>query len=133
MFFLAIALGGLFFVLLQHSTKAGWSVNVRRIAEWFASSMPLMAVLSVPILAAVLMGRGTLYPWAVDGWSADKGFKGWWLTRGFFTGRAVFNFLVWSVIGLWYWKQSIKQDQTGDIEFTRRMQFRAPVCLILFG
>ena len=38
MFFLAIALGGLFFVLLQHATKAGWSVNVRRIAEWFASA-----------------------------------------------------------------------------------------------
>ena len=28
LFFLAIALGGLFFVLLQHATKAGWSVNV---------------------------------------------------------------------------------------------------------
>src|SRR5580658_9790275 len=55
MFFLAIALGGLFFVLLQHATKAGWSVNVRRIAEWFASSLPIMAVLSVPILIAVLM------------------------------------------------------------------------------
>jgi hypothetical protein len=133
MFFLAIALGGLFFVLLQHATKAGWSVNVRRIAEWFASSLPLMAVLSVPILASVLMGHGSLYPWAVAGWGADKGFKGWWLRPGFFTIRAIINFAVWSVIGVWYWKQSIKQDQTGDIEITRRMQFRAPVCLILFG
>src|ERR1700683_3519262 len=35
-FFLAIALGGLAFVLLQHVTRAGWSVNVRRIAEWCA-------------------------------------------------------------------------------------------------
>ena len=91
MFFLAIALGGLFFVLLQHATKAGWSVNVRRIAEWFASSLPLMAVLSVPILAAVLMvhGPNALYPWAVDGWNVDKGFKGWWLRPGFFTIRAI--------------------------------------------
>jgi hypothetical protein len=133
MFFLAIALGGLFFVLLQHATKAGWSVNVRRIAEWFAATLPLMAVLSVPILAAVLMGHGALYPWAVDGWSVDKGFKGWWLSRGFFTGRAVFNFVVWSIIGVWYWKQSVKQDETGDIAITLRMQYRAPVCLILFG
>lgn len=135
MFFLAIALGGLFFVLLQHATKAGWSVNVRRIAEWFASSLPIMAVLSVPILIAVLMvhGPSALYPWGVDGWNVDKGFKGWWLRPGFFTIRAIICFAVWSVIGVWYWKQSLEQDHTGDIEITKRMQFRAPVCLILFG
>src|SRR5580704_17139500 len=101
LFFLAIALGGLFFVLLQHATKAGWSVNVRQIAEWFAATLPLMAVLSVRILAAVLMGHGSLYPWAVDGWGADKGFKGWWLGRGFFTGRAEFYVVGWSLIGVW--------------------------------
>jgi hypothetical protein len=135
MFFMAIALGGLFFVLLQHATKAGWSVNVRRIAEWFGSSLPLMFVLSFPILAAVLLvhGSNALYPWSVDGWNVDKGFKGWWLRPGFFVLRAIINFAIWSVIGLWYWKQSVKQDETGDIEITRRMQFRAPVCLILFG
>ena len=49
-FFLLICLGGLFFVLLQHTVKAGWSVNVRRIAEWFASIIPVMGILSVPIL-----------------------------------------------------------------------------------
>jgi hypothetical protein len=133
LFFLAIALGGLFFVLLQHSTKAGWSVNVRRIAEWFAATLPLMAVLSVPILAAVLMGHGALYPWAVDGWGADKGFKGWWLGREFFTGRAVFYVVGWSLIGVWYWKQSVKQDATGDIALTLRMQYWAPLGLIFLG
>lgn len=133
LFFLSIALGGLFFVLLQHSTKAGWSVNVRRIAEWFAASMPLMAALSVPILAAVLMGHGALYPWAVDGWGADKGFKGWWLGRGFFTGRAIFYLLVWSLMGVWYWKQSIRQDETGDLKLTLRMQYFAAPGLVIYG
>ncbi|MGD0138597.1 MAG: quinol:cytochrome C oxidoreductase [Tepidisphaeraceae bacterium] len=133
MFFLAIALGGLFFVMLQHATKAGWSVTVRRIAEWFASSLPLMAVLSVPILAAVIVGHGSLYPWAVKDWGVDKGFKGWWLQRGFFVGRAVVYFVIWSWLGTWYWKQSVKQDRTGDIELTRRMQWWAPLGLVLFG
>ncbi|MGD0767684.1 MAG: quinol:cytochrome C oxidoreductase [Tepidisphaeraceae bacterium] len=132
-FFLAIALGGLFFVMLQHATKAGWSVTVRRIAEWFASSLPLMGVLSVPILAAVIVGHGTLYPWAVKDWGVDKGFKGWWLGRGFFVGRAVIYFAIWSWLGTWYWKQSVKQDQTGDVELTRRMQWRAPLGLVFFG
>ncbi len=92
-----------------------------------------MAILSIPIIYAVLMGHGTLYPWTADGWNVDKGFKGWWLRPGFFTIRAIINFAVWAVLGTWYWRQSIKQDQTGDIEITRRMQYRAPVGLILFG
>ena len=35
--FLALTLGALFFVLLQHVTRAGWSVVIRRIAEVMAS------------------------------------------------------------------------------------------------
>ena len=31
-FLLSLSLGGLFFVLLQHATRAGWSVVVRRLA-----------------------------------------------------------------------------------------------------
>ena len=48
-FFLSIALGSLAFVLLQHLTRAGWSVNVRRVAECLAATMPILAALSAPI------------------------------------------------------------------------------------
>jgi hypothetical protein len=92
-----------------------------------------MAVLFVPILFAVIMGHGTLYPWAVADWSVGRGFKGWWLHREFFVGRAAFYFIVWSLYGVWYWKQSIKQDETGDIALTLKMQWRAPIGLILLG
>jgi hypothetical protein len=63
-FFLALSLGGLFFVLIQHLTKSGWSVTVRRVAESFASAMPIMLLLSIPILVSVLLGGGKLYRWA---------------------------------------------------------------------
>lgn len=33
MVFLALGLGGLFFTILQHLVRAGWSIAVRRIAE----------------------------------------------------------------------------------------------------
>ena len=58
-FFLAISLGGLFFVLLQHCTRAGWSVVVRRVAEAVAANLWLMAVLAVPIV----LGMKHLYHW----------------------------------------------------------------------
>lgn len=67
-FALSIALGGLFFVLLQHVTRAGWSVVVRRVPEALANTMPALAVLSIPILLTLLFpgesGSPTLYPWA---------------------------------------------------------------------
>jgi len=64
MFFLSIALGALIFVLLQHLTRAGWSVSVRRSAEGLATTMPILFALSAPILVSVLIQRGDLYRWA---------------------------------------------------------------------
>lgn len=64
-FFLMISLGSLFFVLIQHVTRAGWSVNVRRVAENMAALLPVLGVLSIPILLSVLLQKGDLYPWAL--------------------------------------------------------------------
>ena len=47
MFWLALSLGGLFFVLVQHAARAGWSIVVRRIAENMALTLPLMALLVI--------------------------------------------------------------------------------------
>ncbi len=63
-FFLSIALGALFFVMIQHLTRAGWSVAVRRVAEVVAATMPIMAVAFAPIAVAVIANEGQLYPWA---------------------------------------------------------------------
>lgn len=65
-FFLSIALGSLFFVMIQHLVRAGWSVAVRRVAEVCAATMPMMAVAFAPIAVAVMVGEGELYPWAAS-------------------------------------------------------------------
>jgi hypothetical protein len=56
---LTVALGALFFVLVQRLTSAGWSVTVRRTAEFF--SLGLIAM--VPLFLPVLMSMNTLFPW----------------------------------------------------------------------
>jgi hypothetical protein len=56
---LAIALGALFFVIIQQLTKAGWSVTIRRPMEFFAAGLPVFAILFVP----VWLGMDHLYPW----------------------------------------------------------------------
>jgi len=132
-FFLSLALGALFFVLVQHATRAGWSVAVRRIAEAVAPNVFLpMAVLAVPVLA----GLRVLYPWtdhaAVE---ADHLLhaKAAWLNAPFFTVRAVFYFAVWSVFALWFHRTSVRQDATGDPRLTQKMETTSTAALILFA
>ncbi|MCA9602165.1 MAG: hypothetical protein KC417_09085 [Myxococcales bacterium] len=48
--FLTVALGALFFVVLQHLTVASWSVTVRRIAEFFSVGVVALAFLFAPIV-----------------------------------------------------------------------------------
>jgi hypothetical protein len=56
---LTLAFGSIFFVLVERLTAASWSVSVRRTAEFFASSIPIFALLFIPIL----LSMSTLYPW----------------------------------------------------------------------
>ncbi len=54
-FYLSISLGGLFFVALQHASRAGWSVAVRRVAEIIAANTlrdgrPVPADLVAPVV-----------------------------------------------------------------------------------
>lgn len=58
-FFLSITLGALFFVVVQHLAKAGWSVVVRRVAEGISVNVGLCLILFLPILGMA----DKLYPW----------------------------------------------------------------------
>jgi hypothetical protein len=56
---LSLGLGAMFFVLLQFLTGAGWSITVRRTAEFFLTGIFVLPVLFVPIALSL----HTLYPW----------------------------------------------------------------------
>jgi hypothetical protein len=56
---LSVAVGALFFVLVQHLTASSWSITVRRTSELLMRGMPVFLVLVVPVL--VFTHR--LYPW----------------------------------------------------------------------
>jgi hypothetical protein len=64
-FCLTIALGALAFVLLQHLTRAGWSVTVRRPAEAIAATIPVLGLLFLPVAVSVAKSDGALYRWAL--------------------------------------------------------------------
>ena len=130
-YFAILALGGLFFVILQHLTRAGWSVVVRRQAEAVAATMPLLALLFVP----VALGVREIYPWARADVAHDHllAHKAPWLSPGPFLLRAAVYLLLWSALGWWFWRQSRRQDRMGALQLTRRMQAVSAPATLVFG
>ncbi len=135
-FIVSLALGGLFFVLVQHATGAGWSVVVRRIAEAIAASLPWLGLLGLPILIPVLTGMAEVYPWANAEEVAHDPLLLWkqpYLNAPFFIVRLIVYFAIWSVIASMYYRYSVLQDRTGDQRLTLRMQRFAGFSILLFG
>jgi hypothetical protein len=221
-FALSLGLGGLFFVFIQHLTRAGWSVLVRRLAEAMASNFLVLAILFVPIAGSVLWGNGMLYPWAqplsatvihhkprvplltpeiagaiapaapataaedkshgkpaasaadkshdttkaavaIDDAAEDAGHsriryaggvaghepdhhhhphktldaltlkKRSWLNPEFFVVRWIAYFVIWGFLGWYFWKNSVKQDGSGDPLLTRKMEKLAAPAAFVFG
>lgn len=136
---LTLALGGLFFVLIQHLCRAGWSVTVRRTAELMMSSIPMMAVLFLPILATLFVGVGTIYTWDDPEWIAAhhpewaENAKGAYLNDIFFAARAIFYLAVWIVIARYYFQTSRRQDETAEVRLTEKMQAVSGPAIILFA
>ena len=130
-FFLSLGLGSLFFVLTLFASKAGWGVVVRRTAESTAVTLPLFALLFLPVLLSV----GHYYHWAEPAASADPllRWKQPYLNTGFFVVRALLYFAVWSALALYFWRGSRAQDRTGDQQITRRLQRMAGPGIALFA
>ena len=131
-FFLAISLGGLFFVLLQHCTRAGWSVVVRRVAEAVAANVWVMMVLAIP----VVYGIHHLYHWAnVEAVAHDPMLdaKAGFLNPSFFIARLVIYFLIWGVMASFLHRTSVAQDASGDPKLTLRMERLSAPGMLLFA
>jgi hypothetical protein len=120
-FFLSIALGALFFVLLHHATRAGWSVVVRRGAEVMAATLPLFVLLFLPLL----YGVGALFHWAHPSMARHHPLlrhRRPYLNAPFFFARTGLYLIVWAGLGAHYYLRSVRQDRSGDHAITRRLQ-----------
>ena len=141
-FVLQIPLGALFFVFIQHLTKAGWSTVIRRPAEVLASNLNWLWIGFIPIAVLVLTGSaGKLLPWSDMAMLFEEAPAEAHLVEGklaylnvpFFMIRAVCYFAIWAFLGTWFLRASIRQGRDGGLASTRAMQKMAPPAAILFG
>jgi hypothetical protein len=132
LYFLSLALGAQFFVLVQFATRSGWSVAVRRMAEHTMGTLPLFALLFIP----VVLGLHQIYDWTgAAAVAADHllQHKRPYLNEPFFLGRAAIYLVAWSGIGIWFRRQSMAQDASGERRITRRLQAVSAPALIVYA
>src|SRR5262245_29155913 len=97
LFFQSLVLGALFFTLFMYVCQGGWGIAVRRICETVFATVPVMAVLFVPLL----FGLHDLYSWSVPGAAEHDALLRWkapFLNVPFFLIRAAIYFGCWSLI-----------------------------------
>lgn len=112
-FFSSLALGSLFFVMLQHVTRSEWSVVLRRIPEAISSNLWIWALFLIP----VLLGMHSLFHWThEDAVAHDPVLEGKvpYLNVPFYIVRQVIYFGLWSFLGYRLYNNSVKMDETGD-------------------
>lgn len=125
------SMGGLGVLLMHHTVGGRWGVTIRRLLEAQMRTLPLLAVLLVPVF---LFGLGQLYPWARPDEVAHNAVlqhKQGYLNIPFFIARAVIYFAIWLFWGLRVTRLADQQDETGDPALRNRMRaFSAPGVLV---
>ena len=135
-YFLAIALGCLFFITWHHLIRAGWSVVVRRLFEFGASTMPFMLLLSLPVIVPAAMGSDGLFIWVNEEIAAKDHLihhKVPYLNIPFFLVRVAIYFGLWIWMARYFVGFSKQQDKDGDWKLTAVAQGRAAPLMIFFG
>jgi len=135
-YFLSFALGGLFFVLVQHLTGSTALVVVRRLAEMLTAAFPILFVLSLGIIIPLWVGNHSLYLWSdADAVRGDHILeaKAGYLNAPFFAIRMLIYFTVWMVLSRYFLKRSVEQDTSGDPALSARMKKVAGPATILFA
>jgi hypothetical protein len=129
---LGVALGCLALMMVHHLSGGAWGVVIRRVLEAAARTLPVLALLFVPIA----FGMHVLYLWSRPEIVAEDHIiqaKVLYLNRPFFLARAVFYFAVWIVVARVLTTWSAAQDDSGDPRLARRMQIASAGGLLLYG
>jgi len=116
-FWAGIGIGSLGILMLQYLTGGAWGVVIRRIMEACSRTLPVIALLFLPIA----VGITHLYEWThlphTDHIMEERG---WFMTVESWILRSVIYFILFGVMGYLLNKWSAAQDRSADYEEASR-------------
>ena len=128
---LGVTLGCQAILMMQHLSGGNWGVVTRRMLEAASNTVPLMALLFVP----VVIGRHALFGWSR---AADVArdtmlqFKHPYLNTGAFILRAVIYFVLWWLLARYLQRWSDEQDRGSKRDLLARFQNLSGVGLVIY-
>lgn len=128
LFWLGLTLGSMGILMLQYLTSGAWGVMTRRALESASRTLPLCAILFIPVAIGI--------PWLYDWAHADLvkniyvlRHRAVYMNPTMYIGRAILFFVVWLIIMYFLNKWSLEQDETGGLE-QKLVRLSAPGLLI---
>jgi hypothetical protein len=142
MAWLGVALGSMAIIMIRHLTGGGWGVVIRRIQGAAMRTLPLLALLFIPIISAVAQGR--IYPWVMpldkiadshirEHLEKHAFIKDAYLNLTGFIIRAVIYFAIWNLISFLLSKWSKEGDSPSAPDNTAKFKAVSGPGLILYG
>jgi len=137
MCWLGVALGSMAVLMIRHLTGGGWGTVIRRILGAAMRTLPLLALLFIP----VILGIRRLYIWAQPLSNIeDKHLREHlqqitqtYLTVNGFIIRAVFYFAIWNLLSFLLTKWSKETDRPNAPDNSGRFKAVSGPGLILYG
>jgi hypothetical protein len=145
-YFIGIAMIGLFFVAIQYAAQAGWSIPVVRIPLAIGSWIPYAGIL---LLVSWFIVKHDVFHWThadlykpveEGGDKIIQGKSGLWywpMKSGtfpvFYIGRMVVFFGLWYLFFKWIKKEMLEQDVDGSVEHWYTARKFSAIFLIIFA
>jgi hypothetical protein len=142
MCWLGVSLGSMAILMIRHLTGGGWGMVIRRILGAAMRTLPLLAILFIPIVICVLQHR--VYPWLMpldaiqdphirEHLEKHSFIKSAYLNASGFIIRAVIYFAIWNLLSFLLSHWSKQTDHAGAPDNTQRFKAVAGPGLILYG
>ncbi|HEX5470694.1 MAG TPA: hypothetical protein VFW73_02355 [Lacipirellulaceae bacterium] len=131
-FVLGLAIGGMALVMIHQLIGGAWGLLVRRTAEAQMKTLPLMALLFLPIA----FGIWQIYPWAgIHLENSQSNYQFWrnYLIPSWFYIRAVAYFVIWIVLMVLMAVWSRTQDKSPSVRNFWRSYKMSGFGLLLLG
>jgi hypothetical protein len=142
MCWLGVALGSMAILMIRHLTGGGWGMVIRRILGAGMRTLPLLAILFIPLVICVLQHR--IYPWLMpldaiqdphirEHVEKHSFIKDAYLSVHGFIIRAFIYFAIWNLLSLLLSHWSRQADRAGAPDNTQKFKAVAGPGLILYG
>jgi hypothetical protein len=137
-YFIGIAVIGLFFTAVQYVAYAGWSVPIKRILEALSAYLPIGGIL---LLVIFLIGKHQLFHWTDEtlyikdnpNYDPILAGKQSFLNQPFYLIRMVIFIGAWIFFAWWLRKQSLEEDLNGGLEYYHKSIRISAIFLVVFG